>query len=473
MSTEPKGAGSAHTIVRSPADVLRLVVAAVAFALLLLVELFFGSALVEFTAQLLQGASALPSWLLTGVVIVTRIGVTVVFWVGLVVSLWRRRFRLLLTMVVAVLASTVIYTLVDDALETRRESLVTLNDTVLVVFDEGDYPTAAALAAAIALLTAAAPWLSRRGRRLGWTLVVLLAVSRFLTAPVSFDSPVAFASGWFAGAAVLVAMGAPARRASRDSVMDGLTGVGVDLAELEPAAVDARGSTPYFGTTTDGHRLFVKVLGEDERSADLLFRMYRRVLPRDLGDERPFSSLRRAVEHEALVALAARDAGVRTPRLVAFAACEPASFVLAYEAIEGASWDRFTADELTPDKVTALWELVQILRRHRIAHRDLRLANLFLGADGEVWLIDFGFSELAASDTLLATDLAELLTSMASVVGPEASIAAGYAAVGDDIVEALPRLRSFALSGATRSAVKADPELLPGVERAVRAATGA
>ena len=43
----------------------------------------------------------------------------------------------------------------------------------------------------------------------------------------------------------------------------------------------------------------------------------------------------------------------------------------------------------------------------------------------------------------------------------------------DDIVESLPRLRSFALSGATRSAVKADPELLPGVERAVRAATGA
>ncbi|MEZ5206211.1 MAG: lipopolysaccharide kinase InaA family protein [Acidimicrobiales bacterium] len=246
--------------------------------------------------------------------------------------------------------------------------------------------------------------------------------------------------------------------------MDGLTGVGVDLAELEPAAVDARGSTPYFGTTTDGHRLFVKVLGEDERSADLLFRMYRRVLPCDLGDERPFSSLRRAVEHEALVALAARDAGVRTPRLVAFAACEPASFVLAYEAIEGASWDRFTADELTPDKVTALWELVQILRRHRIAHRDLRLANLFLGADGEVWLIDFGFSELAASDTLLATDLAELLTSMASVVGPEASIAAGYAAVGDDIVEALPRLRSFVRPvGRHPLGGQDDPELLPGV----------
>ena len=41
-----------------------------------------------------------------------------------------------------------------------------------------------------------------------------------------------------------------------------------------------------------------------------------------------------------------------------------------------------------------------------IAHRDLRLANVFLAADGVVWMIDFGFSELAASDLLMATDLA-------------------------------------------------------------------
>jgi len=44
---------------------------------------------------------------------------------------------------------------------------------------------------------------------------------------------------------------------------------------------------------------------------------------RQLGDDRPFSSLRRMVEHEALVALAARDVGVRTPRFVAFANAMP------------------------------------------------------------------------------------------------------------------------------------------------------
>ena len=99
------------------------------------------------------------------------------------------------------------------------------------------------------------------------------------------------------------------------SIAAGLAAVGQPLAKLEQASLDARGSTPYFGTAPDGSKLFVKALGADERSADLLFRIYRRLQPRDLGDEKPDSSLRRAVEHEALVSLAARQLGVRTPRV--------------------------------------------------------------------------------------------------------------------------------------------------------------
>ena len=38
-----------------------------------------------------------------------------------------------------------------------------------------------------------------------------------------------------------------------------------------------------------------------------------------------------------------------------------------------------------------------------------------LGHDGSPWIIDFGFSELAASDDLLATDVAELIMSTALI----------------------------------------------------------
>ena len=45
-----------------------------------------------------------------------------------------------------------------------------------------------------------------------------------------------------------------------------------------------------------------------------MFRLYRRVQPRDLGDQQPFASLRRAVEHEALVAArGARPTAQDTP----------------------------------------------------------------------------------------------------------------------------------------------------------------
>ena len=50
-------------------------------------------------------------------------------------------------------------------------------------------------------------------------------------------------------------------------------------------------------------------------------------------------------------------------------------------------------------------------------------------ADGRVWLIDFGFSELAASDLLLRNDLAELVASSSLKVGPERAVAAARAAV--------------------------------------------
>ena len=82
------------------------------------------------------------------------------------------------------------------------------------------------------------------------------------------------------------------------------------------AGVDARSSTPYFARCRRRPALFIKVLGRDERSADLMFRVYRFLRLKDVGDRGPFSSLQRMVEHEALVALYANDMGVLTPRLV-------------------------------------------------------------------------------------------------------------------------------------------------------------
>jgi tRNA A-37 threonylcarbamoyl transferase component Bud32 len=301
-------------------------------------------------------------------------------------------------------------------------------------------------------------------------VVVLAVCTRFLGAPIGLDTIVAVLVGWTAGAAAIVLVGAPTRRPTGASIAAGLAAVGVPLARLEQADLDARGSTPYLATGRDGTALFVKALGDDERSADLLFRIYRRLQPRDLGDEKAFSTLRRAVEHEALVALAARDLGVRTPRLAAFATAQPNGFVLAYEAIAGRSLDRVERTEVTDAVMADVWSQLALMRSHRVAHRDLRLANVFLADGGAAWIIDFGFSELAASDQLLATDLAELLASSTTKVGAERAVAAGVAAVGPIVLStALDQLELARLSGATRTALNADATLLPELRRAITA----
>ena len=446
---------------RSPADVLRLVVAAAGVLIVLVVEWLFGDTLVAFMSDLLRGIDAVPTWIVEVVVLGTRIlGVCVLG--GVLWWLLRgRRWRMLVTVAAAGLLAAALVTVLDALIETDAGRVLVDVGVDAGPLTHGGFPSTAGMAAVVGVLTAAAPWLGRRWRRAGWVLIAGLMVTGFVDSAVSFDLILAPAVGWFSGAAVLVAAGAPTRRPALRAVIDGLRTVGLPVQRLEQASVDARGSTPYLGVGADGSKLFVKALGADERSADLLFRVYRRLLPRNFGDERPFSTLRRAVEHEAFVALVARSLGVRTPSVRAFATAEPNGYVLAYDAIDGRSLDRVEPNEVTDEVLAATWSLVGELRRHRIAHRDLRLANVFLDDSGHVWLIDFGFSEVAASDLLLATDVAELLASASLCVGAERATASAVSMVAPaTLAQAFDRLHLWALSGATRTSMQRRPGLL-------------
>ncbi|MET0324057.1 MAG: lipopolysaccharide kinase InaA family protein [Ilumatobacteraceae bacterium] len=454
-------------------DVLRLVVAGTVVLIVLVVEWLFGDTLVAFASDLLRGLDAVPHWIVTAFVIGTRILGVIVLGGGLAWIVHRRRWRMLLTVAIAGGVAVAITSLLGGVIDTDPgRDLVELG-TELGPLTSGARGATAAIAAVAAMLTAAAPWLDRRARRAGWALIIGLVVTAFIQAPVSFDPVVAWIVGWLCGAAVLVVGGAPSRRPTIQAVIAGLGAVGLPVERLERAGVDARGSTPYLGVGVDGTKLFVKALGSDERSADQLFRVYRRLQPHDLGDEKPFSSLRRSVEHEAFVALTASALGVRTPALRAVATADPNGYVLAYEAIDGKSLDRLDPDDVTDDVLDAVWDLVGQLHDHRIAHRDLRLANVFLDDDGQAWLIDFGFSEVAASDLLLATDVAELLASSSADVGSQRAVARAAAAVDPStLAAALDRLHRWALSGATRTALEARPGALDDLRDRLAAAIG-
>jgi Protein kinase domain len=133
-----------------------------------------------------------------------------------------------------------------------------------------------------------------------------------------------------------------------------------------------------------------------------LFRLYRWLRFRGLDDEAIASSLKQSIEQEALVSALAAGDGIRTPRLLAVTEIDADRLALAFVRIGGSSLDGVPAERLTDKVLRGIWRLVADLHRAGIAHRDLRLANLFLDDDGQAWLIDFGFGTVVALPGQLA-----------------------------------------------------------------------
>jgi undecaprenyl-diphosphatase len=99
---------------------------------------------------------------------------------------------------------------------------------------------------------------------------------------------------------------------------------------------------------------------------------------------------------------------------------------------------------------------------------------VLVAPDGRPWLIDFGFAEIAATNQMLDTDVAELLSSTALKVGPQRAVDAAIAVIGKGAVaSAAPRIQPLALSTATRRSLMARKPLCDELRRYAGEASGA
>ncbi len=453
---------------RSPEDVLRLVVFASSSLLLMALTMWADTSIIGVEQDLLQLLDISSAGLLR-VVNGTAEIVAILIGVGVYgVALSTKRYRLLGYVAVAAITTFAAMSGIDALIDRNATAVV---NELLTGTNLGDARLngVVQLSQLSAMFIVVRPFVGRQWRRVGIaTIALLLLVELLVTAELPVDLFLALPVGATIGTAVLLLFGRPDRHPTLGAISASLRGAGLPVTEVHAAKVDARGSTPYFATLTEGPGLFVKVLGAQERAADLLFRVYRFFRLKNVGDDRPFSSLRRTVEHEALIALMARDIGIRTPRLRGVVDVGEDSMLLAYEMIDGSSLDGVADDTVTDELMRGVWAQVAILREHRIAHRDLRRANVFVQDDGVPWLIDFGFSEVAVADEILDADVAQMLASFSVVVGAERAVRAAVESIGSEAVgQALARLQMAALSGATQTALKEHKGLLEDVQAQV------
>jgi undecaprenyl-diphosphatase len=457
---------------RHPGDVILLISGVVVLACALAASVAASRWLLGPAAPFVAGLGASPgSRVIIGVVQVACVAAAALV---VVATLRRRRFRLLGGLAIGALAAAAVAVGIFIGVGGRHPSELAVNLARDSWLASAAFPGPPLIAGAAAVIVAAAPWLSRPWRRAAWLTLLVVIAARVLTGTVlPMELVLALATGVTVGAGVLVALGAPDRRIGAGEIAQTLRSAGLPVGSVWPADVAAKGSRPFAAVAEDGERLFIKVLGSDQRDADLLYRAYRAVRLRNVGDTRPAASLFQAVEHQALVGVMAERAGVRVPRVdrVIRAGDDAALLVMAW--VDGSSLEQLPPGQISDDLLDQLWAEVDRLHRAGIAHRSLHAANVMVSRDGLPWLADFSFSELAATQRQMDLDVAELLASLATLVGEDRAVASAVRGLGaPGVAGSVPLLQPLALSAGTRRAIKGHDGLLARTRSAAATASG-
>jgi glycosyltransferase 2 family protein len=446
---------------RHPGDVIRLIGSGLLLATSLTAAAIGADRLLGSRASMVSGVEpdTAVGRLLVSVIQLTTIGAVV----GVLVAvLSRRRYRLLGSLAVGALLAGLLMWVFELVGDRTGPSALSVNLSHGGWLGNARFPSPAAVAGGVAVAVTLARWLTIPWRRTLWISLGLVAAARLVSGTVlPMQLVVAVALGATVGTGLLVVFGTPDRRPGPSDVVAALKASGFPAVSAALAPVDGKGSRPFIVVAEGGARFFVKLLGQDHRDADLLYRAYRFVRLRNVSDVRPASSLKQAVEHQALVAMMAERFEVHTPRIHGVFGVSDGSMMLVMEFVDGQSLAELPSDLLTDELMEQVWRQVDLLHRVGIAHRSLRIANLMVDDDPAPWIVDFSFSELAASSRAMDLDVAELLASLASHVGPERSVDGAVAALGGPgIADAVPLLQPLALSASTRRTVAGEEKVL-------------
>ena len=466
---DPGDGRTRRKLYRHPSDVARLVFTLIALGVLIVSAELSSTAIGSFTVDLIALFDGLPAALADGLVGLVQLLATLAPFVVLIVLVRYRQFELLVLMVLAGALAAAAMALLSGLVEQSVPISELGFDTVNSWFIGSQFPSSTYLAMLTAWLVTAAPWMTRSWRLTGWVLIGFCMLARILSSTeVPVRNLLMVAVGAAAGSAALVIFGAPRRRVNVDSVRSSLGRAGLETDRVVP--LHERHRVPTFeAALTDGGRLFVKVLGRDQRDSDLLLRAWRGLTVKGVGTGYPAGSPKRAVDHEGL-ALAVFGPVASTPQAVAVIETPDEAVVLATTFVDGVRLDD-CAD--VPDAALHdLWAQVARLQHRRMAHGNLNSSNILLDGD-RVTLVDLARADLDADDGALGVDVAELLASLSLQIGVDRTIdVAAEDLPIESLKRAVPLLQHAVLTRETRAALDDDEGLLDALRDRAAATVG-
>ncbi|HVD71273.1 MAG TPA: lysylphosphatidylglycerol synthase transmembrane domain-containing protein, partial [Actinomycetota bacterium] len=318
----------------------------------------------------------------------------------------------------------------------------------------------------------ASPYMARPFRYVGRLVVGIGAVAGialWTTLPIGMVA--AFAVGIGSAAIIHLLFGSPAGRLTLDQVADALAELGVEATRLRQAPLEPRGVAIATAEGPGGRSLLVKIYGRDAWDGQLLASAWSSLWYR--GETYHVAPGRREqVEHEAFVTLLAERAGVSVLPVVGAGMAAERDALLVTEAT-GRPLETLGPDEVDDELLEGIWRNAGRLHTLGVAHRRLDASRIVVRSDGTPAVGDFGGAAVAADDSDIAADRAQILVATALAAGLERAASAALAALGNDALQqVLPLLQPAAVERPTRRAIGEQDWDLDDLRKACAQASG-
>ncbi len=189
-----------------------------------------------------------------------------------------------------------------------------------------------------AVLTVSGPWLPARWRRWWWTLLLaFVPIHLFVSAVVPARSLLGLAVGWFVGALTVLVVGTPALEVPLAGAVRALGRRAVVVSGMTVVRPAGPGPLILSAETDDASTpLVVEMYGPNQRSGGALRQLWRKLSLRNDESAPLQTSMRRAVEHRALMTIAVGDIGVANTATVGVAALDRGWMLYAHTPARGA-----------------------------------------------------------------------------------------------------------------------------------------
>jgi uncharacterized membrane protein YbhN (UPF0104 family) len=337
-------------------------------------------------------------------------------------------------------------------------------DTTLAQFL--DDPRWIAMLAAV--LTVSGPWLPARWRRRWWMLLLaFVPIHLVVSAIVPARSLLGLAVGWFVGALVVLVVGTPALEVPLDGAVRAMAGCGFAVSALSVVRPGGRG--PLILSAASQHPAVIELYGPHQRSGGALRQLWGKLMLRGTETAPLHASMRRAVEHRALMGIAIGELGLANTSTIAVTTLERGWTLYAHKLARGISINECR----TTTPVTRVWESLRRLRDHQISHGDLRGKEITV-TDGTVQFGGYGSAEYGATEAQLRSDIVQLLVTTSALYDAKSAVAAAIDALGKNtVLRASRRLTKSAVPSRIRRSVRGARAVIAEARAEVMRQTGA